>query len=217
MIGQGSFDTDYKLAITGADLKGAEYSQLIDSLGAARNVIISSTPSSGGMFDTLKGKKRVVIASSRSGEKEDTVFYQHFLEGLKGVAADADKDKRVSAWEAFKFATSGVERFYKEQGRLLTEHAAVSADGGAQLTSATADQEVPAIARLTVLNSDRVATVADPKLQALLNERREIEQKIEALRLNKGLMPESQYEEQLETLVLQLAQKNAQIREQEKK
>ena len=66
----------------------------------------------------MSGKNRVIIAASRSGEKEDTVFYEHFLTGLKGVAADEDKDKKVSVWEAFKYATAGVERFYKEQTRI---------------------------------------------------------------------------------------------------
>ena len=133
LIGHGSFDTDYKLNIMGADLTGKEYSALIDSLDAGRTIIVSSTASSGGMFETLAGKNRVLIAASRSGEKEDTVFYEHFLAGLKGVAADEDKDKKVSVWEAFKYATAGVERFYKEQTRLLTEHAGLSAAGAPQV------------------------------------------------------------------------------------
>ena len=84
----------------GADLTGKEYSALIDSLNPGRTIIVSSTSSSGGMFETLAGKNRVLVAASRSGEKEDTVFYEHFLAGLKGVAADEDKDKKVSVWEA---------------------------------------------------------------------------------------------------------------------
>ena len=218
LIGQGSFDSDYKLAISGPDLSGAEYSKLINSVTAGRTIIVSSTPSSGGMFQALGGKNRVLIASSRSGEREDTVFYEHFLAGLKGAAADADKDTKVSAWEAFRYATSGVERFYKEQGRLLTEHAAVSSDGAAQaVASSVADQDAPVLARITAINADRPVTVADAKLQVLLNEKKEIEQKLEMLRLNKSLLLEADYEKQLEELILQLARKNEQIREQEKK
>ena len=217
LIGHGSFDTDYKLNIFGPDLNGKEYSALIDSLSATRTIIVSSTASSGGLFETLGGKNRVLIAASRSGEKEDTAFYEYFLQGLKGVAADEDKDKKISAWEAFKYATSGVERFYKEQGRMMTEHAAVSADGGAQAVSTVADQDAPVLARLTALNADRAVTVADPRLQVLLNEKKEIEQKLEVLRLNKGLLPEAEYDKQLEDLVVQLSRKNDQIRDQEQK
>ena len=217
LIGHGSFDADYKLNIMGADLTGKEYSALIDSLNPGRTIIISSTASSGGMFETLSGKNRVLIAASRSGEKEDTVFYEHFLAGLKGVAADADKDKKVSVWEAFKYATAGVERFYKEQTRLLTEHAGLSAAGAPQVAASVADQDAPVLARVTSLNADRAVTVADPKLQALLNERKAIDQKIETLRLDKNLLPEAEYEKRLEELVLELARKNQEIQEQQKK
>jgi len=217
LIGHGSFDTDYKLNIMGADLTGKEYSALIDSIHPGRTIIISSSASSGGIFETLSGKNRVLIAASRSGEKEDTVFYEHFLMGLKGIAADADKDKKVSVWEAFRYATAGVERFYKEATRLLTEHAGLSAAGAPQVAPSVADQDAPVLARVTSLNADRAVTVADPKLQALLNERKAIDQKIETLRLDKNLLPEAEYEKRLEELVLELARKNQEIQEQQKK
>jgi hypothetical protein len=217
LIGHGSFDTDYKLNIMGADLAGKEYSALIDSLSPNRTIIVSSTASSGGLFETMAGKNRLIIAASRSGEKEDTIFYEHFLAGLKGVAADEDKDKKVSVWEAFKYATAGVERVYKEKTLLLTEHAGLSAAGGPQVASSVAEQEAPVLARVTSLSAERVVTVADPKLQALLNERKAIEQRIETLRLDKNLLPEAEYDKRLEDLILQLARKNQEIQEQQKK
>ena len=69
------------------------------------------------------------MASSRATEKEPAVFYEYFVQGLKGLAADEDKDKKVSIWEAFKYATAGVDRFFKEQTRIQTEHAGVAANG----------------------------------------------------------------------------------------
>jgi hypothetical protein len=217
LIGHGSFDTDYKLNIFGQDLSGKEYSALIDSLGATRTIVVSSTSSSGGMFETLGGKNRVLIAASRGGEKEDTAFYEYFIQGLKGVAADEDKDKKISAWEAFKYAASGVERFYKEQTRIMTEHAGLAAGGAASVAPTVPEQDAPILARVTPLNADRAITVADPKLQALLNERKSIEQKIEAHRLDKALLPEAEYEKRLEELILELAKKNQEIQEQQKK
>jgi len=217
LIGHGTFDADYKLNIMGADLTGKEYSALIDSVSPNRAIIISSTASSGGIFDTMNGKNRVIIAASRSGEKEDTIFYEHFLAGLKGAAADEDKDKKISVWEAFKYATAGVERFYKEQTRILTEHAGLAAAGAAQVASSVAEQDAPVLARVTSLSADRAVTVSDPKLQALLTERKSIEQRIETLRLDKNLLPEAEYEKRLEDLVLQLARKNQEIQEQQKK
>ena len=217
LIGHGSFDTDYKLNIMGEDLKGKDYAALIDSLGAARTVIISSTPSSGGMFETMGARNRIVLAASRSGEKEDTVFYEHFLTGLKGIAADEDKDKKVSVWEAFKFATAGVERFYKEQTRLITEHAGLSANGSPQVAATAGEQDAPVLARVTSLSADRPVTVADSRLQTLLNERKAIEQRIETLRLDKNLLPEAEYDKRLESLIIELARKNQEIQEQQKK
>jgi hypothetical protein len=218
LIGHGSFDTDYKLNIFGPDLSGKEYSALIDSLGAGvRTIIVSSTPSSAGMFETMGGKNRVVLAASRSGEKEDTAFYEYFLQGLKGVAADEDKDKKISPWEAFKYATAGVERFYKDQTRIQTEHASLAAGGTASVAPTVPEQDAPILARVTSLSADRAITVADPKLQVLLNERKSIEQRIEAHRLDKALLKEEEYEKRLEELILELAKKNQEIQEQQKK
>jgi hypothetical protein len=216
LIGHGSFDTDYKLNIMGPDVTGKEYVALIDSLGANRAVVVSSTSSSGGMFETMSGRNRVLVAASRSGEKEDTVFYEYFLMGLKGLTADEDKDKKVSVWEAFKYATSGVERFYKEQQRIMTEHAGLAAGGTAQVAATASDQDTPILARVTSLSADRAITVADPKLQVLLNERKSIEQEIEKHRLDKNLLSEAEYEKRLE-LIVQLARKNQEIQEQQKK
>jgi hypothetical protein len=217
LIGHGSFDTDYKLNIMGADLTGADYSKLIDTLNPARTIIVSSTASSGGIFESMKGKNRILVAASRSAEKEDTVFYEHFLAGLKNSAADEDKDKKVSVWEAFKYATAAVDRFYKEETRIMTEHAGLEAAGGPQVAPTAGEQEAPVLARVTAFNADRDVVVADPKLQALLNEKKAIDQKIESLRLEKGLLPEAEYQKRLEDLVIELALKNQQIQEQQKK
>jgi hypothetical protein len=217
MIGHGGFDTDFKFSITGVDLTGAEYSKMIDSLNPGRTVIVCSSPSSGGMFDTLKGKNRILVAASRSGEKEDTVFYEHFLSGLKGVAADEDKDKKVSVWEAFRYAAAAVDRHYKEKTLIMTEHAGLEAAGAPQVAATVAEQDAPVLARVTSLNADRDVTVADPKLQALLNEKKSIDMRIEKLRLDKGLLSEAEYQRQLEDLILDLAKKNQEIQEQQKK
>lgn len=217
LIGSGAYDTDYKLSIMGQDLTGTEYGNMIDSLNPARSIVVSGTDSSGGLFDKISSRNRVIVASSRSGEKEPAVFYEYFLQGLKGIAADEDKDKKVSIWEAFKYATAGVERFFKEQTRIQTEHAGLAANGAPQVAATINEQEAPVLARVTSFNADRPIIVSDPRLQALLNEKKAIEQKVEALRLQKGLLSEAEYEKRLEDLVLELVRKNQQIQEQEKK
>ena len=215
-IGHGSYDTDYKFNILGPDFTGAEYGQLISTLPAGRTVIVNGTSASGGSVETLAGKNRVIITATKSGrEANDTVFYEYFLKGLEEASADEDKDKKVSVWEAFKYATEAVERFYKEQGRMATEHPQLSSNGAEVIDLKVKD--APALARLTTFQVDRPIAVADPALQALLNDKNAIDQKIEALRINKGNMPEAEYEKQLDELLVQLATKNQQIKDQEKK
>jgi hypothetical protein len=158
-----------------------------------------------------------VITATRNGQEGNSiVFYDYFLEALQSPSADEDKDQKISVWEAFKYAVSGTERFYKEEGRLATEHAQISDNGeGADKTNLKTVKEPPLIARSTSFQVDRPLVSSDPKMQALLNQRKEIEQKIDALRINKSYMPAADFDKQLEELVLQLALKNQEIKQQE--
>jgi hypothetical protein len=214
-IGHGSGeDGQYKFNISGPDYTADEYNKLIATLTVGRVVIIAGTPASGASLDKFSGKNRVVVTATRSGsEGNDIVFYDYFLEALQSPAADEDKDQKISVWEAFKYAVAGTERFYKEEGRLATEHPQIS-DNGTEKTDAKA-KEPPLLARSTSFVVDRPIVSSDPKLQALLTQRKEIEQKIETLRINKDSMPAAEYDKQLEQLLVQLALKNQEIRQQE--
>jgi hypothetical protein len=214
-IGHGSgAGGQYKFNISGPDYTDEDYNKLLATLNAGRVVIVAATPASGASLEKFSGKNRVVITATRSGQEEnDIVFYDYFLEALQTPAADEDKDQKISVWEAFKYAVAATERFYKEEGRLSTEHAQIS-DNGAEKTDAKS-KEPPLLARATSFVVDRPIVSSDPKLQALLNQRKEIEQKIEALRINKDSMPAAEYDKQLEGLLVQLALKNQEIRQQE--
>jgi hypothetical protein len=216
-IGHGSYEGDYKFNISGPDLTATEYNQLLSTLNVGRIVIINGTEASGGALDTFAGKNRIVVTATRSGQEgnNDTVFYQYFVDALTNKAADEDKDQKVSVWEAFKYAAQATERFYKEEGRLATEHSQISDNGGEKLTVAA--KEAPALSRSTTFQVAKQATSSNPQVQALLNEKTEIENKISALRTVKDTMSQAEYEKQLEELEVQLALKNQQIREQEKK
>jgi hypothetical protein len=214
-IGHGSGeDNVYKFNISGPDYTADDYNKLLGSLTVGRIVIVAATPASGAALDKFAGKNRIVVTATRSGQEgNDVVFYEYFLEALASAAADEDKDQKVSVWEAFKYAVSGTERFYKEEGRLATEHPQIS-DNGTEKTDAKA-KEPPLLARSTSFVVDRPIVSSDPKMQALLNQRKEIEQKVEALRINKNSVPQAEYDKQLEDLLVQLALKNQEIRQQE--
>ena len=216
-IGHGSGDDGvYKFNISGPDYTADDYNKLLSTLPVGRIVIVLGTPASGAAIEKFAGKNRVVITATRSGQEgNDIVFYDYFLEALESPAADEDKDQKISVWEAFKYAVAGTERFYKEEGRLATEHPQIS-DNGTEKAGVTT-KEVPLVARATSFQVDRPIVSSDPKLQALLNQRREIEQKIEDLRINKNVIPETEYDKQMESLLVQLALKNQEIRQQEAK
>jgi len=216
-IGHGSGDDGvYKFNISGPDYTADDYNKLLSTLPVGRIVIVLGTPASGAAIEKFAGKNRVIITATRSGQEgNDIVFYDYFLEALESPAADEDKDQKISVWEAFKYAVAGTERFYKEEGRLATEHPQIS-DNGTEKTGVTT-KEVPLVARATSFQVDRPIVSSDPKLQALLNQRKEIEQKIEDLRINKNTIPEVEYDKQMESLLVQLALKNQEIRQQEAK
>ena len=216
MIGHGSYDADYKFNIFGPDFTGADYGQMLNALKVSRIVVVNGTSASGGALESMAGKNRIIITATKSGhEANEPLFYEHFLKALQDPAADEDKDGKVSIWEAFKFAADDVDRFYKEEGRLATEHPQIS-DNGSPMTDNKA-KEPPVLARVTTFQVDRPVTVSDPKLQALLNERHDIEQKIEALKIDKAITPQDVYDKQMEDLLIQLATKNQEIKAQESK
>ena len=92
--------------------------------------------------------------------------------------------------EAFQFAKVEVERAYKREGLLMTEHAMLDDNGDKEGTSGPLDVGqgrqggVGAVARL-----DRAGGVPlDPKLAALYDERRQLERRVENLRMLKDSM-----------------------------
>jgi hypothetical protein len=152
-------------------------------------------------------------------ERNQTEFPSYFVEAFAEDKADADKDQRVSILEAFVYARREVERFY-ERGRLLaTEHAMLDDDGDGTGTAAPAATGGGdgALARTLFLGggaevaSDE-GSPADPRTAALRRERREVEQKIGALKARKEQMAAEDYDAELEKLLLELARRDAALR-----
>ncbi len=62
-------------------------------------------------------------------EKYDTIFAEFFIAALDGHTGDRDKNRRVSIWEAFRFASQKVEKWYADQNRIPVEHAVLDDNG----------------------------------------------------------------------------------------
>ena len=216
LIGHGTFDgRAAKFNMPGADMGPADFSALLKKLPAKQIVFVNTASASGPFVEELSGPGRTIVTATRSGaEHFATLFGGFFVDALTSDAADADKNKRISVLEAFQFAKTEVERAYKQEGLLATEHAMLDDNGdktGTQAPTATAaDGRVANVVSLGLAGDDGLPT--DPKLRALHLERRDLERRVESLRLLKESMEPARYASELERLVTDIARKTREIR-----
>ena len=221
LFGHGSSTgNESRFNLPGPDLTSADWARLLEGLSVPTVAFVNAASASGDFVKALSGERRVVITATKSGfERNETRFGGFFVDAFSKDVADVDKDGRVSLLEAFDYTRREVARTYEEEGALLTEHAQLDDDGDGTGTAAPDGQAGDGgIARGFHLNSTaKLVAGADPRLRALYAEKQELESSIEALRRRKDAMATAEYESQLETLLVQLAEKNQAIREMEKK
>jgi hypothetical protein len=226
LIGHGSFDgRTPKFNLPGPDMAPADFNTLLKKLPAKQIVFVDTSSSSGPFVEELSGPGRTILTATRNGaEQYDTLFGGYFVEALTSEEADADKNQRVSVLEAFQYAKREVARAYEREGLLSTEHALLDDDGdkeGSQDPSAAGkdaknkDGRVASV--ISLGETDSSGLPADPKLRALYIERRDMERRVEALRLLKDSMDPARYQSELEKLVTGLALKTREIRAAEQK
>jgi len=217
LFGHGSYDgRSARFNLPGPDMTPADFNTLLRKL-PARNVVFVDTSSSSGPFvEELSAPGRTIIAATRSGaEQFTTLFGGYFVEAFSTEAADGDKNRRLSMLEAFQYAKTEVARAYEREGLLATEHAMLDDNGdkkGSQDPTPTGAEGKLAAALSLGSAADAAPLPTDPKLRALTLERREIERRVEALRLLKDSLPPAKYASELERLVTDLALKTREIR-----
>ena len=214
LIGHGSAEGgEPRFNLMGPDLNAKDYARLLDALQGRKIAIINGASSSGAFLEALTERGRTVITATRSGmERNETIFPKFFAEAYAGTGADTDKDGKVSLLEAYTYTTKEVDRWYKEQNRMVTEHAQLDDDGDGKGTAAPDGRSGDGTSAKSFLLGAATNTNASPELRALLDEKREIEQKIEGLRAMKARMETAAYEKELEKLLLELTAKNQQIK-----
>ena len=217
LFGHGSYDGQAaRFNLPGPDITAADFNTMLRRL-PARNVVFVNTSSSSGPFvETLSAPGRTIITATRSGaEQFTTLFGGHFVDAMTSEAADADKNNRISMLEAFTYAKAEVGRAYEREGLLATEHAMLDDNGdknGSQTPSPTGGDGKLAAALSLGSAAEAAPLPADPKLRALYLERRDLERRVESLRLLKDSMPPAKYTSELERLVTDLALKTREIR-----
>jgi hypothetical protein len=219
LMGHGDFDgRTAKFNLVGPDMSAADFAALVGKLPAKHVVFVDTSAASGPFVEALSGPGRTIVTATRTGgEKYTPLFGGLFVDALTSDAADADKNKRISVLEAFLYAKAEVERAYKREGLIQTEHALLDDDGDKEGSQAPAmngkDGKVAAI--LSLGSVDDTKTPSDPKVAALYLERRDLERQVENLRLLKDGMDPARYQAELEKLVTELARKTRELREAE--
>ena len=156
----------------------------------------------------------MIAATASPAQRYDTVFPRFFSAAVGDPAADADKDGRVSVWEAFMSASAQVRRWYQQEGRLATERAVLddSGDGIGGDADRPGDDGRLAASLYFGAGVARPAALDNPALAPLVARREALEAEVAALRERKDTLPEAEYAQELERLLVELARVSRELR-----
>ena len=223
LIGHGSFRSEEsRFNLPGPDLSSVDFRVLLKRFDKQQLVFVNTTSASGGFVAELSGPNRVIVTATKSGfERNEAQFGKYFVEAYAGDGADIDKNGKVSVTEAFNYARIEVERFYEQDQRLKTEHAVLEDDGDGEGVTELAprsavggevkDGAVAARAFLAPAAEDAggesaEALAANPELKKLVDKKAALAERIAELRLQKDALEEELYLQELERLLLELAE-----------
>jgi hypothetical protein len=202
---------DAKFNLVGPDLSASEWAALLKPI-PGRLAFVDTSGASFPFMQKLAGRGRVILTATDSAAQQfDTVFPEFFVKAFNDSAADADKDGRVSLWEAFSYASAGVRQWFDQHGQLPTERPVLDDDGDGIGREAQNPGTDGALARTIFLPAD-AAVSGDGSLTTLQQKKADLERQIEELKARKGTMPPDQYAGELERLLLELARVSQQIR-----
>lgn len=217
-VGHGTFASDgAKLNLEGPDVSAVEMAEWLAELQRPL-VFVHGGASSAPFLNALAGENRILITATRSGTEQNYArFGSYFAESLKAERSDIDLDGRVSLLEAFVGASAKVETFYREAGRLTSEHALIDDNGDGLGTPATSykglqprSDDVEDRMRIDGRIAKRVSILpAAGELNlsvAQLEEREKLESKLEELYLKKDSMETDVYYDELEAILIELSE-----------
>lgn len=193
LVGHGTADAStWRFNITGPDLTTEDLVASLNAVPAARQLVVLASSASGAAFEALSQPQRVVVTATKSGGEVNAVRFPGYLaDALASSSADYDRNEILTVAEAFRFATARTEDYYEQQKLLASEHARLSGDQAV---------DIP----LALLGSLRQAK-DDPQVAALLAERLTLEDAFKALKARKPQMPVTDYYQELESLLLDIA------------
>jgi len=199
LIGHGTYDgDDYKFNIPGPDLTASRLAELLDKVPAMRQLVVNTTSASGGAADKLASPSRIVVSATKNGrERNATVFSRYWADAFESPEADQDKNETITVAEAFRYADAKVTAHFEEAKRMATEHPRIDGELADSFT----------LARLGAA----AEALSDPALRPFIAKREKLEIAIDELKLQKAAMSEYEYFEKLQTLLIDLAEVQAEI------
>ena len=191
LIGHGTFDEEhYRFNVPGPDPTAEDLAGWLEPLSAKRQLAVVATSASGAAQEPLKREGRAVITATRNGrERNATVFGGFWTDALVEPGADLDKDERISAEEAFRFAERAVADHFEDNERIATEHPRLEGDAAAFVLARTAPEE-------------RV----DPELVQMVGRVDQLTQAIAELKADRRVLTDDEYFARLQDLLMELAQ-----------
>jgi hypothetical protein len=201
LVGHGSFDGfEYKFNVPGPDITGDDLITVMDKLPAGIQLLVNTSSASGAVFKELENDRRVVITATRSGnERLATRFGSYFFAAFDDPAADINKNNAITAQEAFDYAQRHVDDYFEHEGTLATEHSVISGDLAGQLVLARVGLDTPA--------------PDNPVVADLIQERDQLDRRIEELQLSKSEMEPTEFLNQLQQLMIDLSMVQGRIDE----
>lgn len=215
-IGHGTFDgRTAKFNLRGPDISAEELAAALKPCKRPL-AVIDCASASGPFLNALSAPGRVIITATRSGyEVNATRFGNYLARDAADPTADLDKDGQTSLLEAFLMASRQVDDFYKEAGRLATEHPLLDDNGDGLGTPAEFFQGVRAVKKATngktvdgvrAHQMNLVRSGNEQELSPELRARRdELEAQLSALRDRKKQLKEEDYYNQLENILVETA------------
>jgi hypothetical protein len=215
LLGHGTASgSDARFNVRGDDVTVAQFSEWLKRFQRPV-VVICGFSCSGAWLKPLAAPGRVVVAATRAGSETNfSRFGGYLAETIADPAADLDKDGQTSLLEAFVAASRMTADFYKTEGRLATEHALLDDNGDGAGTPGDWFRGVRAVKKpnegmadgqrahqLHLVRSGAERILA-PEARA---KRDQLEQDLEKLRTQKATLPEPEYLQKLEAIMVEIA------------
>ena len=216
LLGHGNSDAkDAKFNLTGDDLAASEFASLLTPFHRPL-VLIHCFSASGAFLAPLSAPGRVIVTATRSGsERNYSRFGKYLSEAMSNAAADLDRDGQTSVLEAWLTAAQRTAAFYKDEGRIATEHSLLDDNGDTKGTAADFFRGVRAVKKAKDgsapdgLRAQQIHLQRNAAERALSAETRAerdaLEIELAKLREAKAAKPEDTYYRELEALLLKIA------------